>query len=211
MLSRFFKAIFIIIFIGALWTFYRALHIEQWIDAFLAGSPIDISTRSGLANSTFTPEVQYWRQSIQQWAAQYNLDPDLVATIMQVESCGDPNAISPSGAQGLFQVMPFHFASDAPMLDPATNAQAGLSFLVDIINQARGDVNLAMAAYNGGPTMISLSSDQWSDQTRSYFYWVTGIYAGAKSGSSLRLQEWLKAGGWALCQQAAQSLQIKSN
>lgn len=211
MISRFIKTIFVIILIGALWAFYRALHIEQWIDALLAGKPIPAVVGSASANPAFTPEVQYWWPSIQRWAAQYNLDPDLVATVMQVESCGDPNAISPDGAQGLFQVMPFHFAPDAATLDPATNANAGLAFLVSVLDQARGDVNLAMAAYNGGPNVIDLPTDRWSDQTRAYYYWVSGIYMEAKSGSSARLNEWLSAGGSALCQQADRSLQLKSN
>jgi soluble lytic murein transglycosylase-like protein len=209
MISRFLKAIFLIIFAGTLWAFYRALHIENWLDAVLTGQPITVAPFA--PGSSFTPEVQYWWLDIQNWAAQYNLDPDLVATIMQIESCGDPNAVSSSGAQGLFQVMPLHFTPDAPMRDPATNAQAGLAFLVSVIDQARGDVNLALAAYNGGQAMIYVSSDQWADETRRYTYWGSGIYAEAKSGSSARLQEWLQAGGWVLCQQAARSLQIKSN
>ena len=207
MITRFFKVVFLLIFAVTLWAFYRAVHIEKWLDALFAGQPI-ISTSS---NSAFTPEIQYWWSNIQLWAKQYNLDPNLVATIMQIESCGDPNAVSSSGAQGLFQVMPFHFVLDAPMRDPATNAQAGLSFLVSVIDQARGDVNLAMAAYNGGQGVISLPIEQWADETRRYYYWGSGIYAEAKSGSSARLQEWLQAGGWALCQQADLSLQIKSN
>jgi soluble lytic murein transglycosylase-like protein len=210
MLSRFFKAIFLIIFAGTLWAFYRALHIEKWLDAIFTKQPIAVA-QSVAPNSAFTPEVQYWWLDIQNWAAQYNLDPDLVATIMQIESCGDPNAVSSSGAQGLFQVMPFHFTPNAPMRDPATNAQAGLAFLVTVLDQARGDVNLALAAYNGGQGVIYVPSDQWADETRRYTYWGSGIYAEAKSGSNVRLQEWLQAGGWALCVQAGQSLQLKTN
>ncbi|HZY43341.1 MAG TPA: lytic transglycosylase domain-containing protein [Anaerolineae bacterium] len=209
MISRFLKAIFIIIFIGAVWTFYRAMHIERWIDALLAGKPIGSAPQS--PDSAFTPEVLYWWPNIQQWANQFNLDPDLVATVMQVESCGDPNAISSSGAQGLFQVMPFHFTLNAAALDPATNANAGLAFLVEVLNQARGDANLAMAAYNGGAGVIGLQADQWSAETRSYYYWVSGIYSEAKRGSNARLQEWLRAGGSTLCQQADRSLGIKLN
>jgi soluble lytic murein transglycosylase-like protein len=210
MISRFFKAILLIIFAGTLWAFYRALHVEQWLNSAFAAPPI-VTIAAAKPNPSFTPEVQHWWLDIQNWARQYNLDPDLVATIMQIESCGDPNAVSSSGAQGLFQVMPFHFTPAAPMRDPATNAQAGLTFLTSVIDQARGDVNLAMAAYNGGQGVIDLPIDQWADETRRYYYWGSGIYAESKRGSSARLQEWLQAGGAVLCQQAAQSLQIKSN
>lgn len=210
MIARFLKVVLLIIVAGTLWAFYRAVHMEQWLNALFATRPPG-SAASVAANAIFTPEVQHWWFDIQRWAKQYNLDPDLVATIMQVESCGDPNAVSSSGAQGLFQVMPFHFAPDAPMLDPATNAQAALSFLTSVIDQARGDVNLAIAAYNGGQGVIDLPSDQWSAETRRYYYWGSGIYAAAKGGSSGRLQEWLQAGGAALCQQADMSLQLKPN
>ncbi len=206
MIARFFKAILLIIFVGTLWAFYRALHVEQLINSLFNDQPLTASS-SVNPNPTFTWQVQHWWPDIEQWAKQYNLDPDLIATVMQIESCGDPNAISTSGAQGLFQVMPFHFSPDAPMLDPATNAQAGLSFLLSMIDRAGGNVTLALAAYNGGPSMIDLPSDQWSNETQRYAYWSSGIYAQAKSGSSERLQEWLQAGGASLCSRADASLQ----
>ena len=58
--------------------------------------------------SFFTPEIQYWESNILAWAEEKGLDPNLVATVMQIESCGDPLAESPAGAIGLFQVMPYH-------------------------------------------------------------------------------------------------------
>src|SRR5262245_60640765 len=57
----------------------------------------------------FTPEVQYWTPRILVWAARYGVDPNMLATVIQIESCGDPTVGSSAGAQGLFQVMPFHF------------------------------------------------------------------------------------------------------
>src|SRR5947207_12589835 len=54
--------------------------------------------------SIFTPEVLHWSPLISAWAAAYNVDPNLIATVIQIESCGNPSAVSPSGAQGLFQV-----------------------------------------------------------------------------------------------------------
>ena len=71
-----------------------------------------------LIASTFTPEVQRWSGKIGSWSDEYGLEPNLMATVMQIESCGHPTVSSPSGAQGLFQVMPFHFASDESMTDP---------------------------------------------------------------------------------------------
>lgn len=152
----------------------------------------------------FTPEVQRWSARILAWAQAYNLDPNLIATVMQIESCGDPLARSSSGAIGLFQVMPFHFGAQEDPWDPETNARAGLSYLAEALRQAKGDVAQALAGYNGGHTAIG-RPERWSAETRRYVYWGVGIYEDARRGAaqSARLQEWLEAGGRSLCEQAA--------
>ena len=158
----------------------------------------------------FTPEVQYWAGRIQAWAADAGLDPNLVATVMQIESCGDPRALSHAGAMGLFQVMPYHFtASDDPYA-PNTNALRGLDYLRRSLETARSDPRLALAGYNGGIGVIDRSESTWAVQTQRYAYWGSGIYAEASSGASEspRLQEWLAASGVSLCRQAHNRLGI---
>src|SRR3970040_424776 len=66
-------------------------------------------TVATVLSPVFTPEVRHWTNAIVAWAELHQLDPNLVATVMQIESCGAPYVVSGSGAQGLFQVMPFHF------------------------------------------------------------------------------------------------------
>jgi soluble lytic murein transglycosylase-like protein len=73
----------------------------------IAAQNLNTSTGSGPArplSPVFRPEVQYWSGAIQTWATSTGLDPNLVATVMQIESCGDPLARSRAGAMGLFQV-----------------------------------------------------------------------------------------------------------
>jgi soluble lytic murein transglycosylase-like protein len=158
----------------------------------------------------FTPEVRYWAEKIAGWAAAHQLDPNLVATVMQIESCGSPQAVSSSGAQGLFQVMPFHFAAEDHMQDPDTNASRGLAYLALGLARAGGNAGLALAGYNGGHSVIGRDSSMWSAETRRYWYWGVGIYQDALSGQtqSARLQEWLQAGGASLCARAAQELGV---
>jgi len=161
-------------------------------------------------SSVFTSEVQYWAGRIQDWAAAAGLDPNLVATVMQIESCGDPRARSRAGAMGLFQVMPYHFtASDDPYA-PNTNALRGLDYLRRSLETAHGDPRLALAGYNGGIGVIDRSEFSWAAETQRYAYWGSGIYAEASSGASesLRLQEWLTASGVSLCRQAHDRLGI---
>ncbi len=152
----------------------------------------------------FTPEVQYWARDILAWSQTYRLDANLIATVMQIESCGDPFARSPAGASGLFQVMPYHFAAGENPFDVSTNALRGLSYLRRALERSAGDVRLALAMYNGGPARLEQEERRWPAETQRYVYWGSGIYEDARSGaeSSPRLQEWLEHGGHSLCLQA---------
>jgi len=153
----------------------------------------------------FTPEVAHWGPQIVAWATIYDLDPNLLATVMQIESCGHPTVASVAGAQGLFQVMPMHFSYGEMMTNPDTNAKRGAGVLKDCLRWASGDTGLAMACYNGGPRMINMPQSAWFNEVKSYYYWGTGIYADALADKpqSERLTEWLDAGGSRLCVRAA--------
>ncbi len=156
----------------------------------------------------FTAEVQFWAARIAVWAAENGLDPNLVATVMQIESCGNPSARSVAGAAGLFQVMPYHFQAYEDTYDPNTNALRGLDYLRRSLERANGDPRLALAGYNGGIGVIGRAETSWAAETRRYAYWGSGIYADAQQNAaeSSRLNEWLTAGGASLCKQARQRL-----
>lgn len=157
----------------------------------------------------FTPEVQYWEPWIKAWAIKYQIDPNLIATLIQIESCGDPSVSSSAGAQGLFQVMPFHFSAGEDMLDVNTNAQRGLDYLTGSLERSEGHVGLALAGYNGGHGVINRGWAAWANETQRYYYWGSLIYAEAVSGVDLSptLQEWLNVGGRNLCARAADSIE----
>jgi soluble lytic murein transglycosylase-like protein len=163
---------------------------------------------TGTLSRVFTPEVLFWEDKIVAWSAAFGLDPNLVATVMQIESCGAPGVVSTSGAQGLFQVMPFHFEAGEAMQDPDTNASRGLAYLALGLQRGGGDAGLALAGYNGGHSQIGKDGSLWPNQTQRYWYWGTGIYDEARGGapSSARLQEWLQAGGASLCRTAASQI-----
>lgn len=173
-----------------------------------AGNSLNQPHNLLILSPVFTPEVRHWADKIAGWATTYQLDPNLVATVMQIESCGLPTAESVSGAQGLFQVMPWHFESGEDMQDPDTNAARGLGYLALGLERAGGNAGLALAGYNGGHGVIGRDSSLWPAETRRYFYWGAGIYEDALNGvvPSPRLQEWLDAGGASLCGKAADAL-----
>lgn len=156
----------------------------------------------------FTQEVQHWTDDIQKWSSSFSLDPNLVAVVMQIESCGHPDIQSPAGALGLFQVMPFHFHEDDEALDPSTNAKRGLTYLRGALEISDGDLASALAGYNGGHALIEWAPELWPDETKRYVYWGTGILEDINAGfdQSPRLKEWLSSGGASLCAQAKGAL-----
>ena len=129
---------------------------------------------------------------------------------MQIESCGDPRALSRSGAMGLFQVMPFHFHLGENPYNTDTNALRGLNYLSRSLSSANGNPRLALAGYNGGIGVISRSERNWPAETKRYVYYGAPIYEDARNGatSSANLTDWYQKYGDGLCRQAAQRLGI---
>ncbi len=174
----------------------------QFDIAETAPSPAQPQKEAGLA-PLFTPEVLAWEEKILRWSERYQLDPNLVATVMQIESCGWQDARSSAGAAGLFQVMPYHFSPGEDPFHPGTNARRGLSYLRQAL-ESGGSVRLALAGYNGGIQGAQRPESQWPAETKRYLYWGMGIYRDARSGEAVspRLEEWLASGGHTLCRQA---------
>ncbi|NDJ78616.1 MAG: transglycosylase SLT domain-containing protein [Chloroflexi bacterium] len=181
-----------------------------------ATSPVGPQAAVQPLSPVFSPEVLYWSDLIRAWAILYEVDPNLLATIIQIESCGYPGALSYAGAQGLFQVMPFHFLPGEDYLDPNTNAHRGIAHLLFSLQSYDNHFGLALAAYNGGVSGVQNGWSNWGngqnsgDQPRRYYLWGTRIYADAVSGrtTSPAVQAWLAAdernhpNGPSLCERA---------
>lgn len=165
----------------------------------------------GQISPIFTREVQYWSGNIQNWSTLYGVDKNLIATVMQIESCGDPQAVSGSGAMGLFQVMPFHFNALENPYDPETNALRGVTYLNSSLGNAGGDTRLALAGYNGGIGVISRGEWTWAAETARYVKYGYPIYVDAALGlaTSTALDDWYGKYGAGLCRQAANRLGIQ--
>lgn len=174
----------------------------------LAGQTAGMEAPRGQLATFFAPQVLRWEPQILRWAEAHGLDPNLVATVMQIESCGDPGAISRAGAMGLFQVMPYHFAAGEDSFAPETNAHRGLAYLAKALSSYEGEASMALAAYNGGILGVSRPQNEWAKETQNYMRWGNGIYADAAAGraSSPLLEEWLTRGGASLCAQAERRL-----
>jgi hypothetical protein len=89
-------------------------------------------------------------------ARKHGVEVDLVRAIIQIESGFEPRAVSSKGAKGLMQLMP-GTARDMGarnVLDPRQNIFAGARYLRVLLDVFDGDVTLAAAAYNAGPTNV---------------------------------------------------------
>jgi soluble lytic murein transglycosylase len=105
-----------------------------------------------------------YQETIVAAARANGLPPSLVAGIIRQESAFDPRATSPVGARGLMQLMPptaREMASrlDAPspqagLYDPEYSIELGSAYLKQLLKMFDGNVELAVASYNGGPNRI---------------------------------------------------------
>lgn len=80
----------------------------------------------------------------------------LVRAVIQQESAFNPKALSPCGAIGLMQVMPFNaerlgLKSEKELWVPRLNILAGVRLLAALLLHYEGDVIAALVAYNSGP------------------------------------------------------------
>lgn len=89
-------------------------------------------------------------------AKRHDVDPALVKAIVQAESAFNPDAVSSSGARGLMQVLPQTASrfSIHDLTDPRQNLKAGVLYLKHLIDLFDGNVVMAVAAYNAGPTQV---------------------------------------------------------
>ncbi len=89
---------------------------------------------------------------IRQAATLYQIPEELIRAVMQAESNFDPRAISPAGAHGLMQLMPFtaERMMVTDIMDPRQNIMGGTRYLRILANMFNGDIHLTVAAYNAG-------------------------------------------------------------
>lgn len=100
----------------------------------------------------------------------YGLPSGLLAAQMQAESGGNPSAVSPKGALGLFQFMPDtakQYGIDP--LDPSQAAEGAARLNADNLRKYGGDIPSALAAYNWGPGNLDKNGLQNApEETQNY-------------------------------------------
>jgi hypothetical protein len=103
-------------------------------------------------NSLDCPYANFISES----ARAHGVSPELVASVIAVESNFNPNAVSWRSARGLMQLMPqtaMRFGVTR-VFDPQQNIEAGTRYLKELLLRYKGDLALTLAAYNAGPDRV---------------------------------------------------------
>jgi soluble lytic murein transglycosylase-like protein len=116
---------------------------------------------------------------IRRFSQQHQLHPALIRAIIKAESDFDPRAVSRAGAVGLMQLMPQTAVKleVRDLYDPEDNIGGGTKYLRQLLDRFRGNLPLALAAYNAGARVV----DRYRtlppiDETRQYVRKVLRYY-----------------------------------
>jgi soluble lytic murein transglycosylase-like protein len=120
------------------------------------------------------------------------IDPELAFRLVRVESNFNPRARSPVGALGLTQLMPYtarmvdrSMITRERILEPEANLRVGFRYLRGLIGHYRGDVGLALVAYNRGEGAVDRDLRRGRDPENGYGRMVLGRGLDRYRGSGL--------------------------
>ena len=114
----------------------------------------ELRTKLKYASSVNPAEYE---QLIKSCSEKYGVNQSLVKAVIHAESGYNPNAVSSKGASGLMQLMPETAKSlkVADRFNPKDNVDGGVKYLRFLLDTFRGDVSLAVAAYNAGLNKVA--------------------------------------------------------
>jgi soluble lytic murein transglycosylase-like protein len=133
--------------------------------------------RATYSRSLASPNA--WDGAIARAARAHRVPPALIKAVVHVESAFNPDAVSRRGAQGLMQLMPAttrKLGVDDPF-NPWQNIEGGTKHLSQLVRRYRGDLQLALAAYNAGDRAVErFGGVPPYPETRGYVMRVLALY-----------------------------------
>jgi soluble lytic murein transglycosylase-like protein len=130
-------------------------------------SPLSSSAQKVVANKR-CPLPPRFRSAFELASKNSGVPLSLLAAVAQEESNFEPNAVSRAGALGLFQVLPSTAQElQIDLSSPGANILAGARYLRRMLDRF-GSLELALAAYNAGPTAVERAGGAPSEETRIY-------------------------------------------
>jgi soluble lytic murein transglycosylase-like protein len=131
-------------------------------------SPQSGSAKRATANKSCPLPVRF--RSVFELASDKSGVPlSLLVAVAQEESNFEPNAVSRAGALGLLQVLPSTAQElSIDLNSPSANVLAGARYLRRMLDRFDDSVELALAAYNAGPTAVERAGGLPTEETRVY-------------------------------------------
>ncbi len=136
---------------------------EEWMKTDAAAEPEDKDKRHGVffnemkrinesVRAAFFAEEIPFGELIWEKSKKYDVDPALVAAVIEQESRFKPRAKSHVGAKGLMQLMPRtgRWMGAKNLYDPEQNVDAGVKYIAYLDKRFKGNTTKIIAAYNGG-------------------------------------------------------------
>lgn len=152
-----------------------------------SGSLTVLTSGREAASATESPSGPF-AALIEQAAARHGIDPQLLRALVLVESGYRVDAVSPAGAAGLTQLMPAtaRELGVADRFDAASSLMGGADYLARQLDRF-GDLRLALAAYNAGPSRVArLGRIPNIPETRDYVRRVLVCLLALNAGRSPR-------------------------
>jgi hypothetical protein len=130
----------------------------------------------------FRPNIDMgtFDQFITKAADKYKVDSALIKAVIKAESNFNHHAVSPVGAQGLMQLMPAtaYQLQVEDAFHPEKNIDGGVRYLSYLLKLYRGNLTLALAAYNAGEGAVAKYNNQIPpyNETKNYVKKVLSYY-----------------------------------
>lgn len=139
------------------------------------------------------------QQAVDRIADRHGLSPELLHSVIKVESNYNPYAVSPKGALGIMQLIPATAQrfGVADVFDPIENIEGGARYLEYLIDMFHGNLMLAVAAYNAGENAVAK-------------YGTVPPYAETQNYLRLVMEEAQKASAAKIREQKGQEKQAKA-
>jgi soluble lytic murein transglycosylase-like protein len=135
------------------------------------------------------PKSQSYDPLIEKYAAEHQLDPSLIRSIIAQESGFNAKAVSPKGARGLMQLMPATAArlGVKNSFDPEQNIQGGVKHFRFLMDNFNNNLELSLAAYNAGENLVQrLGKVPAIRETQDYVQSITQRYGKKEVGSQVQ-------------------------
>lgn len=162
------------LYLDAAGTNYMDVDASQIASVETVNLPAPARAAAAAAPVQSIPEklsAQELRPMLAQASAAYDIDTDLLASVVREESDGHARAVSRAGARGLMQLMPSTAAEMgvSNSFAPGQNIDGGTAYLNQMLIRYHDSLPLALAAYNAGPAAV----DRWHGippypETRAY-------------------------------------------